>query len=176
MRALTGGLTVVCGVFLAAIGMAQEAPAPAYGVGNQSVYVSDVWNMSPEFSTETWSVTAGRNRYMTTAGLFQGGVQVPRGAWILRIELEGCDTSPTGHIFGEILRAGDGSATPLTVADTSDAFTGGCLRIAHDLPAPETVDGSRYIVYAGNTSFDGATNLGAVRVFYDLQVSPAPAA
>ncbi len=40
---------------------------------------------------------------------------------------------------------------------------------------PEIVDGSRYIVYAGNTSFDGETTLGAVGIFYDLQVSPAPA-
>jgi hypothetical protein len=33
----------------------------------------------------------------------------------------------------------------------------------------------RYLVFADNGSYDGTTTIGAVRILYRLQVSPAPA-
>ncbi len=177
MRAITGGMALICGVFLATTGAAEEGRAPAFGVGNRSVYVISAWDMTPAESGETWGFAAGdgRYRYMTNSGQWHAGVQVPRGARITTIELEGCDRSPTGNLFAILQRVDTGSSTQIGAVLTSAAFTGGCLRLAQDLAVPETVDGSRYIVYAGNTSFDGETTLGAVRIFYDLQVSPAPA-
>lgn len=177
MRTRTGCMALICGVFLATTGTAQEAPAPAFGVGNRSVYVISAWDMTPAESGETWGFSAGdgRNRYMTNGGQWHAGVQVPRGARITTIELEGCDRSPTGNLFAILQRNGPGTSIQIGAVLTSAAFTGGCLRFASDLAVPELVDSDRYIVYAGNTSFDGETTLGAVRIFYDLQVSPAPA-
>lgn len=176
------GVSMAVGLLLwlasASTASAQSAPAPSFGVDSESSVVVTAWDMQPSVSTTTWAEDESAFRYATegtAGGVFRAGVTLPNGALITRIELEGCDASIEGGITAALYRS-----TPANVlASVAEDVAGvpGCGRIGADLETPETVDNTanRYLVSAATTAFDGSASLGAVRVYYKLQVSPAPA-
>src|SRR5262249_12090197 len=117
-------------------------------------------------------------RYLTNAGALFGVVHAPEGASLLSIELDACDTSPTKGVGASLSRMDPSGVTVLSVVSTGDAQTPGCSRFAADLRGgPDTVDNAffQYLVSVQNATFGGDTSIGAMRVVYKLQVSPAPA-
>jgi hypothetical protein len=155
---------------------AQEVPG--YGVDSTSVAVVSAWDLQPVESAITWSASQVNGyRYLTNNGALFGAVHVPQGASLLAIELDACDTSGTEEVVASFARIEGSGFTPLAAIGTGEGPTPGCARFAADLTAgPETVDNAQYLYFvsAQNGSFTGTTAIGAIRVVYKLQVSPAP--
>ena len=165
---------------VAALSGEGSAPtAPSYGVDSTSVFVVSAWDMVARFSTAQWESTDNNlQRYYNGVGSpgFWAGVHVPQGARILSIELEACDSSATGTVGFALGRLDSAGFAQIAFAQSGVAETPGCGRFAADLASPEVVDNVAftYVVAGSNTSTDGLTSFGAVRVYYQLQVSPAP--
>jgi S-layer homology domain len=151
---------------------------PTYGVDSTSIVVVSAWEMEPFESQTTWSASKlNAYRYLTSAGALFGSVHAPQGASLLSIELDACDTSGTEGVGASFARIDSSGFTTLAFVNTGDGPTPGCARFAADLTAgPETVDNMlyQYIVSAQNGTFTGTTTIGAMRIVYRLQVSPAP--
>ncbi len=151
---------------------------PGFGVDSVSTLVITAFDMQTTESTVGTSFTAALQRYATSAGDFIAGVQLPQGALILAIELEACDQSDSGKLIANLSRVTGLTNFTIAHVDTGLVETAGCQVFTDVLPVPETVDNrvNRYQVAVGNVPFDGTETFGAVRVYYQLQVSPAPGA
>jgi hypothetical protein len=115
---------------------------------------------------------------------YWGAIHLPAGALITRIELDAVDDSPTGQITVLVFRVNSpgSAAIPLALAgvNTGISATPGSgifpLNFIGGLtPADLTIDNVNYY-YVIELNMD-SPNLGFsnVRVYYTLQVSPAPA-
>ena len=170
--------SVLIGLFSTAAWAQQSAPA--YGVNGVSTLVVGAWDMQVANSGDTWSCCALTNlhRWLTNGGPLLGEVHLPQGAQILAIELESCDTSTNqgNRVFLYRVPVG-GGAIELASIDTGNVAAPGCGTMAVDLASPETVENNtnRYSTFSFTGNLDSTTTLGAVRIFYKLQVSPAPA-
>lgn len=151
---------------------------------------------SPEFGTSSTSIkmisaqsfrlesgTEGQMAYETYLRIcdsllcrFFGELSLPSGSFITGLELEGCDDDPAGNFLGAIVRfpspvQAGGFVSP--VADSGVVPTPGCGLFP--VPVAHTVNNltGHYAIVMNVTS---GTNVGfsALRVRYNLQVSPAP--
>ena len=164
--------------FATASGALAATVSPNFGVDQVSTLVITAFDMQAVDSTIGTASTVDMQRYATSLGEFFAGVHLPQGALILAIELEACDQSDSGKLLAELFRVESGNVHNLAVLDTGLVETAGCqVYTLLLLPVPETVDNTinRYQIGVGNTPFDGSETFGAVRVYYQLQVSPAPA-
>ena len=174
-------LGVVCSLawigLIGSVASAQQS-VPAYGVDSLSVDVVNPWDMELSNSGNEWVNMSNGYRYISSGpGGLIGVVDVPQGARILSMELEACDTAGLGEVTANLLRYHVGGNDVLAITATGFVDTQGCGRYSLTLPVPETVDNTtyRYLVTAINSPGDGSTSIGAIRVFYQRQVSPAPA-
>jgi hypothetical protein len=174
---------IACGFGMVVVGQAgvlAGQQAPTYGVDSVSTYVVTAWDMATSDSNVEWATTGplgNTHRYLTSLGQFVGAVHIPQGALIVSIELEACDSSDVGAVVAFLSReTATGPTFGLANVQTGDSPTPGCGTTVSDLSTPETVENNanRYIVTASNTIPEDTTTLGAVRVHYQLQVSPAP--
>jgi hypothetical protein len=153
--------------------------APAYGPDGISTYVVGAWEMTPgSFGQWGCCTLPNLHRWVTNGDALFGVVHLPQGALILAIELEFCDTSTTSGVVASLLRTTvTGAGAPLAVLDTGDVAAPGCGTLAADLVNAETVENAtnRYTIRVTTLGNDDTTTLGAVRVFYVVPVSPAPA-
>jgi S-layer homology domain len=104
---------------------------------------------------------------------------LPAGALLVTVELEACDTNPSGNVTLVLFRVGKLENPPfvlLTTAETSG--TPGCTTVTGNLTSPHQIDNSAgtYFVEVSINGTDDTTRFQAVRALYRLQVSPAPAA
>ena len=171
-------LSALLGLTASAAALAQTGSRPAWGTSSESSEVISGWDMQTADYGTPWQHDPGTQyRYMTSAGVLYAGLHVPNGAVIDYIELDACDTSDTAEVVAGLLRASDAGITDiLGIVFTGTAAADNCSRWRADLAAPETVDTQtyNYTAYAINGAYDGSTTVGAVRVYYHLQVSPAP--
>lgn len=154
--------------------------SPDYGTATRTGLVIGAANFSARSSSTTWTTANGSNRYMTNAGgALQFNPMVPNGAQIERIEIEACDTSATEQVsltFGPCPTSSDNCSLAGIVA-TGGAATPGCSFFATNLAAPVVADNAaQYLLASIGTGTTSATTFSAVRLFYRLQVSPAPGA
>src|SRR5262249_6163965 len=149
-----------------------------WGTSQPVTRTVNAWDFSPASSDLTWSISSNLHRYGTNSGYFYAGLDVPDGALILSIELEACDSSSGSQVIGELRRSTPtlaGYDTLVTVA-TGVAAMPLCGRYFIELPSPETVDNETYTYsLVANTGSIPQTTFGAIRMRYQLQVSPAPA-
>ena len=163
-----------------AFAIASEAlaapPSPQFGTGAVSTLVVTAFDMQATDSTVSTASTTDLQRYVTSSGEFFAGVQLPQGALMVGMSLEACDLSDSGKLLAKLIRVDSGLAIPIGVVDTGLVQTSGCQSYTAVLAVPETVDNTihRYQVGVGNVPFDGTETFGAVRILYQLQVSPAP--
>ena len=107
------------------------------------------------------------------------GVRLPAGALIQSIELEGCDNSAALNFVFALYRAASPGATATQV--TPGAISSGTPGCGFFSAAPLPVHSPLIVDNENNTYFIqvGAPNnmaaVAAMRVYYTLQVSPAPA-
>ena len=158
---------------------AAQSSTPAYGVDSLSSYVLSAWDMEAQSSATGWAphIQDGLRYISAGGGSLLGVVHVPQGARILSMEVEGCDESGTGNIEVRFYRSQAGNYDIIGLFSTGLFGTPGCGRFAENLLSPETVDNDSYvyIIFFENEPLDGSTRIGAVRFYYELQVSPAPA-
>lgn len=121
------------------------------------------------------------NSYITVAGsYFRCPVHLPNGASIVATGIEACDNSASGEAQLALLRTTQiaGGSSIIAQAASGDAATPG-LRCfpTHSRSPSVTVDNanSKYYVRMTNPVYDSSVYLAAARVYYKLQVSPAPA-
>ncbi len=154
---------------------AETGPAPRWGTSTQSVLTVSAWSFEPNDSATTWSYdSTNLQRYSTSAGAFYTGLTLFDGALVSAIELDACDTSASEEVQALLVRSTPAGSQGLALVSTSG--TPGCSRFFMELPAAETIDNATYTyslaaVTGANSS---ETSFGAVRVLYELQVSPAP--
>ena len=159
-----------------AVGIFAQTSAPAWGVDSSSAEIISAWDMQTLSSVAEWgSELTGGMRYMTS-GTMVSGVRVPQGAKITTMVVDGCDESNAGGLTVALLRSTAGATEILATADSGIPDMPGCSLFAADLASPETADYDqyRYWISGGNTTPDGLTRVGAVRILYQLQVSPPP--
>jgi hypothetical protein len=106
---------------------------------------------------------------------------VPAGAQIMGITLEGCDTNASHHVFFRLVTLPSGGTwSGAGNLSTGIAPTPGCVIFG----TPTNLQGSNifvdklantYLVNVALTASDTSTSFRSVRVFYRLRVSPSPA-
>ena len=179
MKKITGTVSALLMVLVGWANALAAQETPAYGVNSVSTYVVTAWDMQVTDSAVGWegAALASGHRYTTGSAGFLAGTHLPQGSRIVSIELESCDTTATGAASVLFFRTAEtGPSTVLALLNTGTTEIPGCGRSGIDLAIPETVENyaNRYMVVAANSTFDGSTTIGAVRIFYRLQVSPSP--
>jgi hypothetical protein len=119
-------------------------------------------------------------RYCTTTCFPEAPLSLPAGAQVTALELDGCDENSDGFVTVQLFRVGRVETDRLNLlaeASTSQGGTPGCTPLTANLAVPHTIDNlnNSYFVQVTLTGATEATRFYAVRVFYHLQVSPAPA-
>jgi hypothetical protein len=155
-----------------------------FGVVSQVAHTVRIEDFLPPSDTTTYSTinTSGIYVFQTSAPQVDwwGKVLLPDGAIIDRVELQACDTTGTGEILFGLARmdapASTGSnVTP--VGSTGLAATPGCAFFSVVPFSTVQIDNRNksyllFVDWSGN--FSSANKVAAFRVFYRLQVSPAP--
>ena len=158
----------------AAASLSAQPSTPEWGVSSSSAETIAAQDMTTTAGAD-WSYLSNGQRVMVSGQLLSG-IHVPQGARITALVIDGCDFSADGFVIAALYRSvGDSTVTLGSVASTLDG-TPGCSVFAADLTTPETADYNqyRYWIACENTSTDGLTSVGAVRILYQLQVSPPP--
>jgi hypothetical protein len=163
---------------LAFPGSAGASSPKTYGPTSEVAHVVNAWDFQVMDAGDFASPEVDATR-VCDAGtcVLAAGVRLPAGALATRIELDACDTSATDQITVSMLRVIPGAlAANLATASSGVAATPGCARFEDALTTPATIDNlaNSYILVV-NMGEPGI-RLVAVRVFYTLQVSPAPGA
>jgi hypothetical protein len=181
MSVQRAGVLTLAGVLASAGAFAEQgALGETYGTSALTVSTTTVFDCDTFSQADTWQPVVGTpHRFLTNGGLFMCGVFLPSGALIIRIDIEACDTSNTGQVDALLVRAASpgGTSVALAAVATGAGATPGCARFSTTLGTPDVVDNQTrkyfFQVATGNTA---ATAIAAVRVYYRLQVSPAPGA
>ena len=172
-------------LLLAAPAVAQETRT--YGTTSSVVYPlpASAFSFRPGLGGNHLSGDGG-TRFCTgfPVCILEAPVQLPAGARVNRIELQACDSSSTTRIAATLHRVGenpgDPNGTEIVSTSISDTAAPGCIRVAGALTVGHTIDNVAYtyrvVVQMYNPqNVNADTRLTAVRLFYQLQVSPTPA-
>jgi hypothetical protein len=169
------------GLGLATRPVGAEVPA-TFGTASEVAHVVGAWQFNHYFGTS--NTTGNGERSCTGTCGFVANVLVPSGALVSRIELDACDAVATGEVnflMGRIespaFPTTVGSVTLTPTGGTGAATTPGCAVFPKPLTTAVTVDNEHFTYFLQVIMTDGDVNLNftAVRVYYTLQVSPAPA-
>ncbi len=172
---------------------ATEMPAaivsdsPAWGTMALSKFTISPWDFVPVSSEVTYKMAYYPTViYRTNASgdvWFQAPFHLQSGALITQFDVQYCDSSATllfaSYLQVHTLSSEDVDSRPLV--SSTNAGTPGCVVQTATLAAPVTVDNNDnfYLVQVnlGGTGTAGTpyVAIGAVRVGYKLQLSPAPA-
>lgn len=109
---------------------------------------------------------------------FMAPVNLPTGASVLGVMWEVCDSSPTETIGGALFSYNASGGTYHGNYDfiLDPASVPGCTQILDVFPAPVVIDNlnAAWALELRITGTDNSTRVGAARIAYQLQVSPAP--
>ena len=118
---------------------------------------------------------AAGSRFCSEACFLEAPLLLPAGALITSVELDACDFSAS-NLQVRLFRMGAHEASAATLATATTTGTPGCVFLTAT-PTAHTVDNrnNSYWVEVNMGGSTGEARFQAVRVFYKLQVSPAPA-
>jgi hypothetical protein len=161
-------------------GPAPLANSRTFGTASATAYVIGASEFEPDNSSCTWSYTPpnGVGKFATCP--MRAWVRLPAGSIVQSIELEACDTATDRDIEFFLVRQASPAGLPLLVTpngSTGVADTPGCgfFSIA-PLPAasPLIIDNADHTYGVHVDARTNTTAVTAVRIYYTLQVSPAP--
>src|SRR5262245_24188786 len=154
--------------------------ARTYGTAGTIVLSLSANAFVPNDSTTAWtySTVPPGGQYIKSGHPFVNhSVVLPAGALVKKIELDGCDNTNSGNIQLYFTKCSvGGPCNDLSSLGTTNVDVPGCGRFALTLAQPVTIDSFNNSYYV-----DVYTNGGelatffAVRLYYQLQLSPAPA-
>jgi hypothetical protein len=154
-----------------------------YGTQGETAQTMFNQDFNPNIPSTTWDVApVGWLKYVSNNGgcCLEAPLLLPAGATITAIELEGCDTSVTAALAATLVTCpgpAGASCTPGGGAATGTAAVPGCAFFRSNLTTPLTVNNAAntYFVQEDNVGdTTGTVSFRAVRIYYKLQVSPAP--
>ncbi len=159
-----------------------ETASPSWGTSAESLLSVNAFSFDTTGNAETFLTNSGYARFSTGgAGQWIAGVNLPTGAVVTGIEVQGCDGSGFGYLqitfLRQIITGGSEAAQPLGLLATGAAATPGCGNFAATI-TPVTIDNANagYVLdVQQGFDFSGSVNFQTVRLRYKLQVSPAPA-
>jgi hypothetical protein len=168
-----------------AVDSMRSSPAPAWGTTSFVTHTVQILDFLPPNSSVTWgtmeSSTDGIAVYQTSSAQVDwwAPVFLPSGALVTSIELEACDYTATGLIYFGMARgtSPSGTAANVSFGSTGVAETPGCSFFPQNLYAPITVDNDNndyWLFVAWSGDYSSSSKVKAIRVFYNLQISPAP--
>jgi len=170
-------------------GNAVEMPAaivtdgPAWGTTALSKVTIGSWEFVPISSQVTYSFSySPTSIYRTNASgdaWFEAPFHLQSGALITQFEVQFCDLSATlefdSFFMVHTMSTGNRAVTNL-VSSAPPAATPGCVVQTATLAQPVTVDNNdNFYTVEINLGGTSDVRIGAVKVGYKLQVSPAPA-
>jgi len=154
----------------------------AFGTSAASVTSIVAWGFNPIVSDITWEYVSGG--YVSRTGgsgtSFYAPVQLPSGALLTAIELEGCDDSATGAIELHLwVCAGPGDSCGdlgSYVLGSGGPATPGCDYFARTSASPLTVSNSdhTYFLSIQDSDTSPSTRFRTARIYWQRQISPAP--
>ena len=158
-------------------GFSAAGSAPAWGISNQSVAVSLAFTFQ---GTDGGPLTLFPNAYRFKSDdkpVIASFSTLPAGALITGVQVEGCDTSATDAISFEPAYITESGLVSLSgqAASTGLTATPGCGFFDFQLPVPHASTQSNAYIVVLRTTGSANARYAAVRLFYRLQVSPAPA-
>ena len=121
--------------------------------------------------------TTGMDRVITSVS--QAAVAhpvLPNGARVESIELRACDSSATDEVLARLYTCETPGAGCSLIAEMSTGTTAipGCGNSLYQLPAPLVVNNQNPLAVVLRTGTTSATTFSGVKLYYRLQVSPAP--
>jgi hypothetical protein len=180
---LVAAVCLVVGAGVPSLSGVAAAQPSTFGTSDEIAHTVNAWEFgepNPGRSSDT--TTFGGRYCVLGACSFISGLRLPAGALLSRIELDGCDDNPAAEIKFELFRtdapATTGSLVKLTTTGTTGASSlPGCGIFSVPVIAPFTIDNQHfnYVLQVSITTDSFDINFTAVRVYYTLQVSPAPA-
>ena len=167
------------------VGRAPETPVAVgdpqntYGTGSLTAHVVGAFEFQPRSAATPLSAASGVERFFTTAAATATATpMLPNGAQVERIELRGCDNDASSQLsvdFGPCPNPGGSCVLAGNVA-TGTAATPGCTNFSTTLAAPVVVSNSNQVLAISiTTGATAQTTFSAVKLYYRLRVSPAPA-
>jgi hypothetical protein len=163
---------------------APSAPARTgrtYGVSSQTVHTIGAYQFNGYAAASSANFIANGFASRGCSGqpcTYYANVMLPEGAVIQSMELDACDTDAIGQVSAQLIRTPDLEAggTEITSIATGGPTTPGCnFFFSADFAEPVDNLNNRYDVQVLLTGDTLATRFWAVRLYYTLQVSPAPA-
>jgi hypothetical protein len=123
------------------------------------------------------TTTTGARHCLGVDCVLSAAVQLPAGALVTSIEVDGCDTDGLANLRMKLKRGALHAGVATDLAEAVSSGAPGCGFITATLATPETIDNRNHTYWL---EFFGITpgptlQFQAVRIFYTLQVSPAPA-
>jgi S-layer homology domain len=154
------------------------APNPeTFGTASEAVIAISEFEFTPFESTTTFAWNAGRFITSLSGGL-EAGFHLPAGASITRMEAQACNTNTTSQAILHLGFTSNSSGYETSLAGVGIGPNTGCMLYSVTLSPPHTVNNAlnSYNLEWDNAPVgDGTIKIQAARVFYKLQVSPAPA-
>ena len=163
-------------------GAAEPDRAPVLSPRTYGIVASTVFQLNAyDFEGETSAVEtdSGPEPLMRWAvagpSTLHAGVHLPAGARLNQLDLIGCDDDPSGDLSASVLACPDDGGACATIATAASSGAPGCGVIATGLADVPIDNGSN--IYDVAVTLDGRNlrRFRGVRLFYELQISPAPA-
>jgi hypothetical protein len=186
LRIRTWALSVLVAVGwlgMAAVAWGQEvadSPTPrTFGTAENTAHVIGATEFET-FGPGAWNYAGLLAKWSSVSTLF-AAVRLPAGAVVNTVELEGCDTNAAAQVSFEMFRrpSPNGPAAGVTPSGgTGFMQTPGCGFFAVaplSAISPLVIDNESDTYFVRVHAPSATTTLTAVRVYYSLQVSPAPA-
>jgi len=158
------------------------APQPNWGIVDASVLAVSAWDFGGVIATVPWVASPQLYRYRLSGSGSDmvAGVHLPNGAIVTRIGVEACDNSDTGAVVLSLIQCAAGTdENCLSVGiGTGVANTAGCAIYGTDLTALDIVinnEAGSYHLVASTDDIGVQNSFRSARLYYRLQVSPAPA-
>jgi hypothetical protein len=181
-RGVTAALGIALAVTLVTLRAdAQSSEARTFGTATEAVLTLSAWNFTPAAATQTWAQTPTGDRSCVSGNCqFIAGVSVPAGAIVTRVQLDACDDSATNDVAVFMGRGVSPGVSfeifPVPAVGTGFAETPGCVLRDVEITDLTVSNATEYLnVYVNLYGTGNLTRFAAVRLFYRLQVSPAPA-
>jgi S-layer family protein len=154
-------------------------PQDTYGTASLTAYEVGSYEFEPRSAATPLSGGSGVERFFTSAAAFATATPtLPNGAQVERIELRACDTDAGAQVtlnFGSCPNPG-GTCPIAGTVSTGTAATPGCNNFSTTLATPVIVNTAAQVLSADvTTGATAATTFSAVKLYYRLRISAAPA-
>ena len=157
------------------------APRPNWGIVDASIHPVSAWDFEVTVPNPPWGHEEGLYRYrpVGAVGSLVAGFHLPAGALVTGIAVEACDTSDTGAVDALLYAcpAGNQDTCQIVGVATGTTETPGCGVFLADLTVFDVVidNAAESYFLSMTTGTNDSTNMvRGVRLYYKLQVSPAP--